>query len=703
MTVDLKPRLSTSTKNYAAISLGGYYGKNALQNKFISLDHIKNFNNVSQQEKYNIAIKEIALQAPLQIEEDQLLVGSASLGGAISHVVPATYKGEIIFNSVSHLTMGFDRIIKYGLNIYEEKIANKLSDNLTHSEKDVLKGMLAVIDAIKIWHQRYLDEISRLIKSTDTPDKYQNIYNNIINVPFNPPCNFRESVQALWFLFAFARLCGNWPGIGRIDEILGDYLKNDISNGSISMDTAREILAHFFIKGCEWITLENIYNGGDAQHYQNIVLGGINRAGNEITNEVTHLVLEILEELPISDFPVAVRINENTPYSVYELIAKNISHGGGVISVYNENLILKSITDFGYNAIEARDFANDGCWEIQIPGKTCFSYYPFDGYQILQENVLKLNQKDFPIYNSFEDIYNTYITELKKSLIKFNEIADNTFQDTYPTSVIDLFTEGCIENARGYYNRGPKYNVLSPHIGGMPDVANSLFTFKTIVFDEKKVNYSDFINILKDNWQNNPELLQYIKSNIIFYGNDFEPADQIMCKLFNDYTDIISKTKERNGILRPAGISTFGRQIEWKSTRYSHAHGFLQGDILASNASPTPGTDTEGVTAEIKSHCKLDLVKLPCGTALDIKLSPTAFTSNNSITGIIGLIKAFVSLGGFFMQIDMVDNETLLNAQKHPENHQTLSVRISGWSARFITLTPDWQKMIIERTDHKKT
>ena len=236
----------------------------------------------------------------------------------------------------------------------------------------------------------------------------------------------------------------------------------------------------------------------------------------------------------------------------------------------------------------------------------------------------------------------------------------------------------------------------------MPDVANSLFTFKTIVFDEKKVNYSDFINILKDNWQNNPELLQYIKSNIIFYGNDCEPADQIMCRLFNDYTDILSKTKERNGILRPAGISTFGRQIEWKSTRYSHAHGFLQGDILASNASPTPGTDTEGVTAEIKSHCKLDLVKLPCGTALDIKLSPTAFTSSNSTTGIIGLIKAFVSLGGFFMQIDMVDNDTLLNAQKHPENYQTLSVRISGWSARFITLTPDWQKMIIERTDHKK-
>lgn len=125
---------------------------------------------------------------------------------------------------------------------------------------------------------------------------------------FQPPASFREALQALWFLFAFVRLCGNWPGIGRIDQMLGQFLEKDLQTGAISEAFARELTAHFFIKGCEWITLDS-RGSGDGQHYQNIVLGGVDENGCQSDNTVTRLVLEVVEELPIGDFPIAVRIN----------------------------------------------------------------------------------------------------------------------------------------------------------------------------------------------------------------------------------------------------------------------------------------------------------------------------------------------------------------------------------------------------------
>lgn len=199
------------------------------------------------------------------------------------------------------------------------------------------------------------------------------------------------------------RLCGNWPGIGRIDWLLGDYLEKDLADATLTLDEAREILAHFFIKGCEWVKGGD-YGSGDAQHYQNILLAGVDENGKEVTNAVTHLVLDILEELGISDFPTTVRINKNTDTKLLTRIAEVIRYGGGVVAVYNEDLIIESLTDYGYELDEARRFANDGCWEIQIPGKTFFTYIPFDALQILQQIVFDNRSKN-TCFSDFNSLY----------------------------------------------------------------------------------------------------------------------------------------------------------------------------------------------------------------------------------------------------------------------------------------------------------
>ncbi len=486
--------------------------------------------------------------------------------------------------------------------------------------------------------------------------------------------------------------------------MLRPYLERELAAGSIKINEARALIASFLIKGCEWITLQDTVSG-DGQHYQNIVLGGVDRDGNEVTNKVTELILEVLEELPIGDYPVAVRINEHTPRRIFELMAANIRHGGGVIAVYNENVVLDNLIRFGYAPEDARRFANDGCWEIQVPGETCFSYRPFDAYGILQREVFHLGDDEPVDYPDFEAIVAAYNRQLAAYIDELHRHIDKsrpTDRTDRPSSVVSLLEKGSIEHARSYLNQGPRFTVFSPHIGGFPDVVNALFAVKTLVYDEKKLTFPEYMDILKANWEGHEDLRRYAQTRIVYFGNDSGPVDALGARLMNDYVDMVEAVPERCGIKRPAGASTFGRQIDWAWQRFAHAHGFKAGTYLASNTCPTPGTDVEGVSAVIRSHCKVGVHRLTCGTALDIKLAPHILDDDRAADIVEALVKSFCDLGGIFMQFDVIDNRTLLEAQAHPELHRDLSVRISGWSARFVTLSREWQQMIIERTTQER-
>jgi len=376
-------RLNADTRQFAWESLHGKYGDEARKSHAIALDDVPGFEALSPQAQYDIAIMKIAREAPLRICAHERVSGAATLGLAIQHAVPVTYKGRNVFSSVSHLTLDFQTVVFKGVDFLDARINSRLAESgLPEMRRVQLEGMKNVIRAMRVWHARYLDALK-----DNRPENFRILE----KVPFKPAANFREGVQSIWFTFAFTRLCGNWPGIGRIDEMLGGLLKHDLAAGAITLDEARETLASMFIKGCEWVRSNPVRDTGDAQHYQNIVLAGINRDGVEITNEVTHLVLDVVEELGISDFPITLRISRNTPDSLLTHAAEVMRHGGGVVALYNEPLILEALELAGYDRIEARDFANDGCWEVQIPGKTCFGYFPFDGLGLLLNDTLRIS------------------------------------------------------------------------------------------------------------------------------------------------------------------------------------------------------------------------------------------------------------------------------------------------------------------------
>jgi pyruvate-formate lyase len=696
-------RLSDQTHALASRALGGEWGRN-LVDAPINLNSA-DLAGLSDEMIYARGIRAIAEQAPLRIVPGERIVGSATLEQATHHQAPFYVDGQIRFGSASHTSLGFDIGLR-GLCALREQIDERICrGDLDAKGADLLQAMLICLDAQRTWHRRHMAKLDELIAASSGDERahYERVARNLRDIPERAPRNFYEAAQSLWFLFAFQRLCGNWSGIGRIDKLLGPYLQCDLDSSAITLDEAREILAHFWIKGCDWIGAPAAQGGsGDAQYYQNVVLAGIDEEGNDVTNAVTYLVLDVVEELRISEFPIAVRINADSPARLLDRIAGVQRLGGGIVAIYNERQIIQSLLDFGYPLHEARDFANDGCWEIIIPGRTSFSYYPYDLLALLQ-NVLGVTRPDDPPadYADFEDLYAAFRNKLAEKTAEVQRSLDGAING-YPNTLFSLFVHDCIENGRGYFDGGPRYTVRAPHAGGIPDTGNSLCVIRRLVYEEGRLTLPEFVEILRADWQGHETLRQHVVNGIDFYGNDAPAADAMARRVFDDFLAEVAKTRERNGVLRPPGVSTFGREIEWRPQRGACATGRRRGDILALNFSPSPGTDRHGPTSVIKSHCAMGLSRLTNGTALELKLHPSSIAGPAGRDALAALMRAFVSLGGIFMHIDVVDDAMLRDAQLHPEAYQGLAVRVSGWSARFVTLGRDWQEMVINRTTQEQ-
>ncbi|HQK76946.1 MAG TPA: pyruvate formate lyase family protein, partial [Candidatus Hydrogenedentes bacterium] len=369
---------------------------------------------------------------------------------------------------------------------------------------------------------------------------------------------------------------------------------------------------------------------------------------------------------------------------------------GGIVAAYNEEVVIEGLVKFGYPLEEARAFANDGCWETIIPGKTCFIYRPFDGLTILQD-ALALRGGDPVDYPDFEALYAACLERLAHAIDDHHRAADGWALNGIPTPLVSMFVDGCVETGRSYYDRGAVYTVFAAHMGRLANVANSLHVIKKLVYEDQYVTLPEFLDVVRNDWDGQENLRRLVLNRSTFYGNDNDDADAMAIRVFNDYTDLVARVTERNGVLRPAGISTFGREIEWRNTGPS-PDGHHRGELLATNCSPSPGTDREGPTAVLKSYCKLDFTRSPNGATVELKLHPDSVKGEAGIDAMAALARAFVDLGGWFMHTDVVDSAMLLDAQRHPEKYPNLSVRIAGWSARFATLTKDWQDMVINRT-----
>lgn len=646
------------------------------------------------------AVRYLAQNAPLRIEPEELLVGASTYAEARAHRVPGTPLA-----SISHVTTDYSLGLRLGYRGLRRQLEQALLGGGGDARaRDFWECQLICLASACGWHDRYREALRELVASTtgEQQEHYHRVLSAAAEVPERPPKTFHEAVQALWFLWEFQRLCGNWTGLGRLDEMLGPYLRQDLAEERLTLDEAREVLAHFLIKGTEWRTGEDC-GSGDAQNYQNIVLAGVNAEGHEVCNEVTYLVLDIIEELRISEFPVTVRVNEDTPERLYRRTAEVMRLGGGVVAIYNEEVIIASLLKLGFDLHTARTFTNDGCWEILIPGRSCFSYLPFDCMQLLQQTLGLAPDAETPDYPSFDDLYADFTSRLRATVQGLHEAAvagrGDREASQHPSALLCLLIPAALERGRGYYDGGPEFYLRAPHAGGIVDAADSLQVLREWVYTQQELTLAEFADVLRRNWKGRERLRRRIRQSGKLFGND-APEDEMLVRLFNDFTAIVREIGRGSEVVFAAGISTFGRQIAWAPQRLASPHGFHAGEYQSNNLSPAPGTDRRGPTAVIKSYCKLDFTRLPNGGPLELRLHPSMVKGEDGLLATVGLLKTLRSLGGFYLSIDVVDVRTLRDAQEHPERYLNLSVRIAGWSSHFVSLDRQWQEMIIERTTH---
>jgi formate C-acetyltransferase len=220
-----------------------------------------------------------------------------------------------------------------------------------------------------------------------------------------------------------------------------------------------------------------------------------------------------------------------------------------------------------------------------------------------------------------------------------------------------------------------------------------------LVFDERRVSLPELVEALRANWEGHDDLRRYAARNVPLYGNDDDRADGTAARVFDDYVRLVKEAPEADGVLRPAGISTFARQVGWREHRRATPFGTLEGETLANNMAPVPGTHRNGPTAVIASYCRMDFTRLANGGTLDLALFPSTTAGEDGLRAIETLIRGFIALGGWYLSVDTQDPAILRDAQEHPERHQNLVVRIAGWCARFNSLHRDWQEMIIRRAE----
>lgn len=687
-------RLSEATHRLAFLGASGHWGRQMIEAEPLPVQE-----GWSRERHCAEAIRYVAHATPLRIEPEELLVGASLYVEARWHQVPAAG-----IASISHITTDYSLGLRLGYDglraLLQERLASGDGDDRA---RDFWEAQLICLQAACHWHERYRQALRDRIEQSEGARRahYEYVLKACAEVPERPPRTFHEAVQALWFMWEFQRVGGNWTGLGRIDEMLGPYLRTDLSEGRLTLDEAREILAHFFIKGTEWRTGQD-RGSGDAQNYQNIILAGLDADGNEVTNEVSILVLDIIEETRISEFPVTVRVNSHTDEELYRRTAQVMRLGGGVVAIYNEEVILAGLAGLGFSPRDARTFTNDGCWEILIPGRSSFGYLPFDGMQLLQQ-TLGLTGDTGAAWPDFEALYADFLARLHATVAAQRAGIEaqraDSLRNPPPSALLCLFMPPCLERGRGYYDDGPEFFIRSPHLGGINDVADSLYLLHQVVFEQHTLTLAEFIALLRDNWAGHEELRLQLRQSGELVGND-GPADDLLVRLFDDYTRIVREVAAGAAFLFPAGISTFGRQIAWAPERLASPHGFFAGEYQSNNFSPAPGTDRRGPTAVLKSYCKPDFTRLPGGGPLEIRLHPTMVRGEDGLQATIGLLRTLHTLGGFYLSLDVTDAATLREAQEHPERHLNLSVRMSGWSSHFVSLDSQWQEMIIERTTH---
>ena len=636
------------------------------------------------------------------------------------------------FWSNGHLTISWERLLKEGLSGIRARANEHLSriqgeeDSISLSKRDFLQGAILCCDAIQTYAYRYADKAETLSHSAPSEARRQELLlaaEVCRRVPSQPARTFHEAVQSVWLvdMVLHAVVGARDFALGRIDQYLYPFFQTDSAEGRITPESAQELIE------CLYIKCNEIIGYGDQVNVQTrkrtlcqdsviyVVLGGQTPDGKDASNLLSSICLKA-GYLKLKQPTLKIRyfdgIDEHFWREACELVG-----AGGSVGIYNDHQEIPAFTSVGVELGDARDYVHYGCCNANIPGKEGSLVQTFHNVPKYMEWALnngldpltgeQVGPKTGEV-DQFESIDNM-IEALQLQIRHVMEderrshppFTDQDFEQ-FSFTAESVFLEDCIENGREWRIGGTKYYHKSHHAAGIATVADSLAAIQHMVFERGELTLSELRDILNTNFEGHEVLRQRLLNRCPKFGNDDDGVDEIAVRVADIFCDEVLSCNDVPHSIRfwPEIYSYHHHSPRWFGGEVGATpDGRKRGDTLSENQSPTYGMDHKSPTACLNSIAKLPTHRTP-GGGTNLRLHPTAVAEDQGVKVLSGLLKAYFRQGGQHLQLNVVDSDTLRDAQRHPEMYRTLSVRVVGYSAYFLTLTKEVQEDVIRRTEY---
>ncbi len=575
---------------------------------------------------------------------------------------------------------------------YTELIANGIEKQLclldaeakdaSGERVDELKAMKDSLEAVCSFAEKYKNEAAKVGRN--------DIAEVLSVVPAKGAKTLREALQ-FFRIIHFSLWCeGDYHNIaGRLDQLFYPYYLADIANGKLTKDEATELISDFFLTFNADSSLYPGMQQGD--NGQSIMLGGRDENGRDMYNELSEIMLTASLELKLIDPKINLRVDKNTPKERFEFASKLTAVGIGFPQYANDDVVIPALERYGYSKKDAANYVVAACWEFIIPG-VCTDIANIDAISLLA-CVDRAVRDVLPAASSFDEITRETDRRIRLAIDKITASHGNMW--FRPCPLLSAITRQ--EENWGDLRHGLKYNNYGVHGTGIAPAADYLSAVKTLVFDEKKITPDRFIAMMDASFEGYEAERNMILRDIPRMGND-SAADDIGAHLLSVFAGALEgKKNERGGIWR-AGTASAMYYITHANELGATGDGRKKGEYLPANYSPSLNTKLNGPISLIRSFTKPDTSNAMNGGPLTLEFSPSAVSSEEGIKKLASLVQTYIELGGHQLQLNVIDTESLIDAQKNPDKYKNLIVRVWGWSGYFVELDKVYQDQIIKRS-----
>ena len=638
----------------------------------------------------------------------------------------------------AHLAVNYERILKDGLRGYEKRVKEyKAALDLTNPDNIdkycFYNAVLIVLKAVRNFANRYsvlAKDLAEKEINQERKIELLEISRICSKVPYEPAETFQEAVQSVWFIQLILQIESNGHSLsyGRFDQYMYPYYDRDIKNGTIKESEALELLTCLWIKT---LTINKVrsqahtLSSAGSPMYQNVTIAGQTTDKKDAVNDLSFLVLKSVAQTRLTQPNLTVRYHKNINKHFLDECVEVMRLGFGMPALNNDEIIIPSFMDWQVKEEDAYNYSAIGCVETAVPGKwgyrcTGMSYINFprmllctmnNGVDLTSNKRFTKGYGYFTEMESYEELLKAWdktIREITRYSVIVENVIDKASERDVPDILCSALTDDCIARGKTIKEGGAVYDFISGLQVGIANMADCLAAIKKLVYEEKKITRQELWNAILDDFSSpeNKKIQEMLIREAPKYGNDDDYVDQLIVEAYDSYIEEIEKYPNTRynrgpiGGIRYAGTSSISANVGQGMSTMATPDGRNAFEPLAEGCSPAHNSDKNGPTAVFKSVSKLRTNKITGGVLLNQKMTPQMLSTEENRQKLELLIKTFFNrLHGYHVQYNIVSKETLIDAQKHPEKHKDLIVRVAGYSAFFNVLSKKTQDDIIGRTE----